>query len=283
VTRPGLRLRMSDRARASLRRVGRDRNPVLVIDDFLANPDEVRARALESRFRRGDHLRYYPGYQADCGLPGVDEIVASVARRMWTEGYGRKPGALIDEADCQRPLFSAMSPQPDGKYLNIHVDGHSWLAVLVYLSKDHEQSSGTAFWRQREHQLESMYLGPNPMKQMSLIDGVFGTRMVEQVLRPLGRSPATTFEQFANGLCERDVSPPFPERTHGAWERTGIVRARYNRLVAYPTWMWHSAAMRAYVPPPTLADARLTMNLFIRHPLLEARSLVPIAPIRGVA
>ncbi|MCE9573144.1 MAG: DUF6445 family protein [Deltaproteobacteria bacterium] len=275
----GLRLRMADRLAPTLRRVGRDRNPVLVVDDFLANPDEIRARALDSRFRRGDHLRYYPGYQADCALPGIDEITAWVARRMWTEGFGHRPSPTLDLADCPRPLFSAMSPAPGATYLNIHVDGHSWLAVLLYLSKDSERTSGTAFWRQREHGLESMYLGPNPMKQMSVIDHVFGTRMLDKVLRPLGRSPASTFEQFANGLCERDVRPPFPERSHGVWQRTGIVRARYNRLVAYPTWMWHSATQRTYEPPRTLAAARLTLNMFIRHPVLEPRSLVPITPI----
>ncbi|HTJ46381.1 MAG TPA: DUF6445 family protein [Kofleriaceae bacterium] len=278
-----LRLRMNERAKISLRQVGRDRNPVLVVDDVLANPDEIRTRALESRYRRGEQVRYYPGYQADCSLPGIDELAAWVAERMWCDAYGRERGTLIDEADCPRPVFSALSPQPDGKYLNIHVDGHSWLAVLVYLSPGEDRRSGTAFWRQREHGVESIYIGPNAMKTMSLVDAVFGTRMVERVLPPLGRSTAATFEQFASDLCERDVSPPFPERSHGAWERTGIVRAKYNRLVAYPTWMWHSPAMRDYAPPRSLAEARLTLNAFIRHPLLEPRSLVPIAPIRGVA
>jgi hypothetical protein len=275
-------IRMSERLVPRLRRVGRDRNPVLVVDNFLANPDEVRAQALESRFRGGDHLRYYPGYQADCALTGVDEIVSWVARRMWSAGFGCEPSAVIDQADCNRPLFSALSPQPDGKYVNIHVDGHSWLAVLIYLSPDIEDVSGTAFWRHREHQLESVYLGPNPMKAMSTIDAVFGTSMLEKVLPPLGRDPASTFEQFVSGLCERDISPPFPERSHGDWQRIGHIRARYNRLVAYPTWMWHSPAMRGYQPPRALADARLTLNLFIRNPLLESRTLVPIAPIGDV-
>lgn len=277
-----LRLQMRDRLKPVVRHVGRDRNPVLVVDDFLANPDQIRHRALESRYRRGDHQRYYPGYQADCALPGIDEIIQWVARTIWRDGFGRGPSELLDDVDCPRPLFSAMSPDPRGKYLNIHVDGHSWLAVLLYLSPDQEQQSGTAFWRQREHGLESVYIGPNPMKTMSVIDTVFGTQMISRVLGPLGRAPVATFEQFANGLCERDVSPPFPERSHGVWQRTGIVRARFNRLVAYPTWMWHSAVQRSYTPPRSLAAARLTLNMFARHPLLEPRTLVPITPIPGM-
>src|SRR5262245_13271779 len=86
------RIRMSDVSRLTpeLQRFGRDKNPVLVVDDFLANPDEVRQCALQSRFCAGSYLRYYPGYQADCGLRGIDEVVSWVAATMWRDAFGRK-------------------------------------------------------------------------------------------------------------------------------------------------------------------------------------------------
>jgi hypothetical protein len=82
-----------------------------------------------------------------------------------------------------------------------------------------------------------------------------------------------------SSLMPERTRPPFPARDHGSWQRIGLASARYNRLVAYPTWQWHSLAMCSYSPPATLADARLTLSLFVRHPLLAPPAPVRTAPL----
>jgi hypothetical protein len=284
---PKVRARTISELNPRIRRFGREKNPVLVVDDVLVNPTEVRDYAIHSRFVQADDRTYYPGYLAPCALHGLEPLVAWVAQEMWSNGHrldrDRKYSSL-DEVDCNNRYFAICAPDPNAAYRNVHVDGHSWLAIVLYLSLDLEATTGTAFWRHKGTGMESFYCGPDPVKEMTMIDGVFGTHMLNQVRGPLAYSGAATYEQWSEGFfVPRVRRPPFPDRDHDGWKQIGRISARYNRLVAYPTWQWHGVYLTRYAPPPRIEDARLTLNLFVTHPLLGGHkaALVPAAPLRA--
>ena len=58
--------------------------------------------------------------------------------------------------------------------------------------------------------------------------------------------------------------------------------AKYNRLVAFPTWQWHGLVHPRYAPPARLRDARLTLNAFVVHPDLPTAPEAPVADVEGV-
>jgi hypothetical protein len=277
------------RARAELspriRRFGREKNPVLVVDDVLANPDEIRDFAIRSRFAQASVSSYYPGYLAPCAMHGLERLAAWVAAEMWCNGFRLDPdrrSSRLEGIRSDNRYFAACAPDPKAAYRNVHVDGHSWLAILIHLSSNMESTTGTAFWRHQGVGMESFYGGSDPLKEVILIDGVFGTRILNRARKPLAYSGATYDEWCRSFIAAKVRRPPFPHRDHDDWKQIGSVPARFNRLVAYPTWQWHGIYMTRYTPPESIEHARLTLNLFVTHPLLggEVPALVPAAPLR---
>ena len=121
---------------------------------------------------------------------------------MWRDGFGLPlRGSRTEESSCTRPFFAAAAPDPRGEeYSAVHVDGHSWLAVLIHLGLDGAEKTGTAFWRHRRYRFETAYNGPEPLSTMSRIDAVFGTDLLGQIREPLLLSGA------------RDVASPAARR-----------------------------------------------------------------------
>jgi hypothetical protein len=283
---PIVQLNDPRKLKISLRRLGRDRNPLLVVDDVLANAEEIRAHALGCQFRaptRGGG--YYPGYLAPCALRGVDRVGRWAARYLWREAY-----ELDDDDRASRlhqvevdSFFAVCAPAPRERYVNVHVDGHSWLAMLIYLTPGEERASGTAFWRHVPTGLESVYNGPEPLRRIAVLEGLFGVELFDPARQPLVYSGEPTYQRWISTLMPAAVKAPFPDRDHGAWKRIGVVGARFNRLVVYPTWQFHSISMRKAQRPGSLEAARLTLNGFLKHPLIESLERMPAAPLAGIA
>jgi hypothetical protein len=125
--------------------IGREQAPLVVLDNVLAQPDELVEHAAGRLF--GDVASYYPGVRTKVPLT-LQRFILDELRDEVVEVFGIK-GATLRFTACH---FSLVTTPPDKlTYLQRvpHVDSlnSAELAMIFYLFKaDH---GGTAFFRQR--------------------------------------------------------------------------------------------------------------------------------------
>lgn len=214
------------------RRIGKDGEPVVVVDGFHPDPDALRAHAVGSRFEPA--LHHYPGVRAV--LPNdyfqrVGPALATVLREV----FGGP--ARTDMLDAS---FSIVTTPPASLTLPQrlpHVDAvdRGRVALVHYLSPD--DGDGTAFFRHRATGFE-------------FIDQTRASIYYPQLEAELrhGGEPAPA---YMNG------STPLFERIAG-------VDARYNRAVIYRSVLLHSGAITAHAAlSADPAIGRLTVTAFL--------------------
>jgi hypothetical protein len=262
-----------------LTRIGSDRNPVIVVDDVLANAEEVRAHALGSRYRRGGLTAYYPGYVSPSGIAGMSELIEWAAAYVWNEVYAlpRLPYVSFDRIQGLT-TFAVFAPDMASRYANVHTDGQNWLSMLIYLGG----GGGTAFWRDRATGLES-YLPPSggSLAEIERIEEFFDVDMTRRLARGLSLDAPEALARMRATLARRQIAPPFPCASTDEWELLHHVPAKFNRMMICPTWQFHSVAYPDYVPPASLASARLTLNTFVEYPFVTNATL-RVADVPGI-
>jgi hypothetical protein len=276
---PAITLNDAKTRRVEVRRFGREQHPVLVVDDALADADAIRAYALGTQFR--PEFSMDAAYQSHCMLRGVSALGEWVARTMCTDGFGIDPEPHVNGAECEA-TFTIFAPVKDFPYGTVHVVSHSWLTMLVCLTPGEEDSSGTAFWRHAPTGLESSCSGDEAPSLMGRIDELFGTQLLAGSKIVQAHAPKSSYLDWARSLfLAAPCKPPFPSTDHGPWELLGSVSARYNRLIAFPIWVFQSVLMKRDAAT-TLETARLTLSAFIRHQGLEPRERLPVEPVPGL-
>lgn len=118
-----------------LSHAARSRPTVVVVDDFYANPDGVRALALTSDMRR--HPEAHKGLRSD-------RIFHTEELRARFEGL-LGPGARITEWK-KYGTNGCFQHCPAGETIVYHRD-HQQFAAAVYLTPDAPAASGTTLWR----------------------------------------------------------------------------------------------------------------------------------------
>ena len=217
--------------KVSIEPVGREREPLVVIDDFAPDPDALRSVAIGRDF--GPAAHHYPGIRA--ALP--DDYLPTQLRGIATvlaEAFGRAgPVEVIDAS------YSIVTTRPAdlavGQRLP-HCDAHARnrIALIHYLSPD---SDGTAFFRHRSTGFETVD---------ERRAGIYTDQLAAE-LRHGGPPPAA----YIAG-----DTPLF--------ERMMVAEARYNRALLYRSCLLHSGAIApdaALSPDP--AAGRLTITGFL--------------------
>lgn len=195
-----------------------------VIDDFFPTPDEIRKFALEHDFDGGVEMHGHT-------YPGTVKPKLSFFQTYLVALLQNVIGRQIDMAGC------AFVCGKEGQFTEqwIHADpmGKTHAAV-VYLFDDHHEH-GTAFWRHRE--ADETFQNQN-----------FYDRLGVDIKEP---------EQ-----CEALVARLLKEgESEDAWQMAGFTEAKFNRLIFYPSTMFHSRYPRhAFGTGP--ADGRLVLVAF---------------------
>ena len=172
-----------------------------VIDDFLADPEAFRERALQLDYSVDGP---YPGRNSveHIHIEGLERLVSSlVGERV------QIPSPLQSHGSCRLTLHRDSS-EP-GK---IHVDPTHWSGVL-YLNRPEDCRGGTEFYRHL----------PSGM---------------DRVPRDLDSLQAAGFSSYAE-IQEQIVDRDSLDRSK--WERTMTVPMRFNRLVLLQPQYWHTA------------------------------------------
>lgn len=174
---------------------------IIIADDFLARPHELREAALRLTYPAQDGA--FPGRNSlerialDGLLPEVSHLVG-------------EPLRLLDppqsHAKCRITLAN------DVGRARVHVDQSHWSGIL-YLSLPEHCRGGTEFFR---HKRTGSERGPTNLDE----------------LHAMGYA---SMQDMHKDIIENDSND------EAAWELTMRVPMRYNRLVLLRPWFWHTA------------------------------------------
>lgn len=212
--------------------IGEEGEPVVVIDDFAADPDALidMARALDfstlGHFYPGVRSAVDPNYCAQIG-----PVVAAAARRVF--GFSR-------HLAFDRVLFS-LTVTPPGELTLAqrvpHIDdvAPGKLAIVHYLFRD--DFGGTRFFRHRSTGFETI----TPERHRPFLDSL-----------------AADFERHG------EPEPGYIAADTALFAATETIAPRFNRAIIYPSNLLHCAAIPNDAPlPRDPAIGRLTIASFL--------------------
>ena len=174
---------------------------LIVVDDFLDNPHELRNAALRLT---------YP--EQDGAFPGRNSL-----ERINLDGLIQQASRLVGEPlELLSPLQShakcRVTLAADKGRAKVHVDRSHWSGIL-YLSLPEDCQGGTDFFRHRRTNTDR-----RPINE-----------------RELAAMGYTSMEEMHREIIEKDSNDD------SKWERTMRAPMRFNRLVLLRPWLWHTA------------------------------------------
>lgn len=215
-----------------IERIGREGQPVVVIDEFVADPDRLRAAAEALEYRVLG--RHYPGLRAEVAAADVAAYLTPI-HPLIAETFGfREPAAVVSAG------YSIVTKRP-AELTPIqrlpHFDGFEpeRVALLHYLGG--AEQGGTAFYRHRSTGFETITADRHAAYDAALHRDVarFGL-------------PDAAY-----------ISGDTP-----IYEQVARFKAAPNRALIYRGNLLHCADLPAgldFTPDPT--RARLTVNTFL--------------------
>lgn len=194
---------------------------LIVIDDFYRDPEAIRKMALHAEYR--DVRCYnYPGFQS------IHSYVSKEMCAKFIELVGRPLDISLHKITFGK--FRIML-KGSASRLNVHMDGASDWAGLIYLNPPEQCEGGTAFYRHRETGLD----GP--------VEG-----------KDLERFGFETWQALEDNIIERDTLRP------EAWEETMFVGMKFNRLVLFRGGSMFHCHTHSFGTDKE--NARMTQNFF---------------------
>jgi len=213
--------------------LGAEGAPLIVVDDFVPNPDELVDYAMAQNF--GVQGRYYPGIR--CIAPqSYQQFLLTTLGGLILECLGAKRGTL-GFSMCHYSLVTTPADQLELLQRIPHVDSvaKNGLASIHYLFR--KNLGGTAFYRHRATGFESLDESRN--------DRYFRTLEAECA------GPDAPAPGYING-----DTPLYQQIA----KQDGV----FNRLLLYPRNVLHSGCIAPdFVPDSNPRTGRLSINSFI--------------------
>lgn len=221
-----------------LHRVGREQEPVLVLDRVLSKPDElVEYAAREVSFQGEENIALYPGVRAPAPLDYVETLARAVSPLITTI-FGIEGAALV-RAECSFSIVTT-PPQllsPGQRVPHIDTSYPLQFALLHYLCDP--RHGGTAFYRQRATGFE--------------------------LITPEREADFHAAQKAELALLEEERGEYITGPT-AAYEQTAVFEAQFNRMLVYRSCAIHSGMIGQ--DGWSSADprkGRLTANIFLSY------------------
>jgi hypothetical protein len=221
--------------------IGVERAPLLVIDDVVANADELVEDAASTVF--AEPAGFYPGIRA-WAPPAYQQLILAKLRDALLECLGVPNGitsgitsGLLRFSMCHYSLVTTPPEKLAAPQRIPHVDSlaKNALASIHYLFK--ASLGGTAFYRHRKTGFETIDESRNEPYFRSLRDENLG--------------PATLGPGYING--DTDL-----------FEQIAKQDGAFNRMLVYRRNSLHSGCIGSdFVPDPNPRTGRLSINGFI--------------------
>lgn len=215
-----------------VRSIGREGQPLVVVDGFAPNPDALRAAAIAARFGPAGH--HYPGIRASLPADYFANSSSIIAAAL-DAGFGHR--GRVDVIDASFSIVTTPPGALKSAQRLPHCDafGAERIALIHYLSP--AGGDGTAFYRHRSTGFET-------------IDRT--------------RAPAY-FEKLDAEMRDDQAAPMGYIAGHTPlFEQTMHADAHYNRALLYRSFALHSGAIApdaALSPDPAMG--RLTVTAFL--------------------
>lgn len=174
---------------------------VFVIDDFLSNPEAVRAEALTLNYSVQGR---FPGLNSveKIRLQGLDQVISALVREPvrapWTNDFSH--------GSCRLALASDNQPG------RIHIDQSHWSGIL-YLSRPEDCRGGTEFYRHTRTGTDRVPMDADGLKAIGYSD----------------------YKELQHDILDKDALD------RSKWELTYTVPMRFNRLVLLQPHYWHTS------------------------------------------
>lgn len=211
---------------------------MLIVEDFLRNPDEVRAAALKMSYRLD--VPAYPGVTA---VPSWD-------RESFASALSELLGHPIAAEEVRLRLSIVTKPAEELEPWQCvpHCDPVD-LAGVVYLNPPEQCRGGTAFYRHRQSGLAQLPAQPDARTLLVMI-----------------RHGIRTIDELQSWLMSTSDSPHgYISDSTADWELIDLVEMRYNRFILYNGRFFHSGYFRAGDFGETKSERRLTLNYFVEN------------------
>ncbi len=211
-------------------RIGNEAQPLVVIDGFAADPDALRAAAVDAAFASAG--QHYPGVRAPLPDTYLQDQLPRIARAL---GRDFGPCRRIRVIDAQFSIVTLSPDTLDIRQRLPHVDayGRDRIALVHYLSPTNRD--GTAFFRHRETGFET-----------------------------IDETRAAAFFARLGSQVEAAAPDGYIADDTALFERTAKVDASYNRALLYRSYVLHSGAIaRDAVFSADPSSGRLTVTAFL--------------------
>tara|TARA_Y100000592_G_C5470449_1_gene319156 strand:- start:2093 stop:2755 length:663 start_codon:yes stop_codon:yes gene_type:complete len=200
--------------------------PLVVIDNFYENPDEVRQEAINSNYMPPIHGNF-PGQTAFVSLETQSKIipfVIALAENYMAEALDIKIPVDTESTECYYQIIDKPWHKAPQAFRVPHVDyrfqrGIVTIPALIYLNTPEQCLGGTAFYRDVRTGLHSV------------------------------NSPAQFHKVYTGG--------------QNTWQLHNYIPMKYNRLIMYDGNMMHTADIPADGFGEELENCRMTQNIFL--------------------
>lgn len=219
-------------AKVSVQRIGREGEPLVIIDNFTGQPERLRAMGLAAQYHPAGVD--YPGLRA-LADPSYLDLRRDLMMQVMARVFG-----LSRSITCEVAAFSLVTLAPEQLSPRQRIPHHDHsdagrVAIMHYLDGPH--SGGTAFYRHRRTGFEAI----TPAREAA-----YAAALAED---------------------ERQFGPPpagYPHGDSDAFEQIAAVEAQPDRLALYRGRQLHSGIIP---DPASLSDdparGRLTVNMFL--------------------
>jgi hypothetical protein len=203
--------------------------PVLFVEDFYADPMEVREQAISAAYDRTVAL--YPGRHAPLETPEAKAVVKHVCELL------SLIGDRIFEAETAITDFSVLTTKASdliGAQKHPHIDPTPVLG-LVYLNPHLTQ--GTCFYYNRR----------------------LGTHTI------VGDEQSAALADFLAAEGPTYEPETYSLEGNAIWEKIYTIEGKFNRLVVYPGNVFHSIDLVDVAGEFDMNTARLTQRIIVQN------------------
>ena len=233
---------VNPRCSARVIHVGADREPVLIVDDVLRDPEAILRYAETGAAFRKEDRDFYPGLRKPLSMAYAEAVYAHL-QELFIGTFSADRQAAIDPLSCLLSL--ATTRQQDLRPIQSvpHVDSYdaAQIAGVHYFCP--EELGGTSFYRHRSSAYENLDAG----------------RIAQYAPRLKAEVMALNLRSFS--YIRGDTA---------LFERTATVAAKFNRAIFYRSNVLHSGDIPADIGMPSgPRSGRLTANtLAVMRPVV---------------
>lgn len=187
--------------------------PVLIVDDFLENPDKIREIALAMEYYPNNGS--YPGKRTKSLHEINKKLHDYFANKFLSIYYDFNRNNIEWIINISFQITTPYDSNKKSSFNNgwIHTDKNILLAGVLYLTPDADINSGTCIYKVKDHELDSNLLESNPETRLDLYKNNIKSK-----------SYKSNLDNFSNNFIE-----------------TVTVKNIYNRLISFDGSNWHSA------------------------------------------